>query len=57
MELQHEQSDRLVGVEIDGEAAPFPPGAPPNPADLLSDELDRFSRDRIYEDATRAAAT
>jgi len=57
VELQHEQSDRLVGVEIDGEAAPFPPGAPPNPADLLSDELDRFSRDRIYEDATRAAAT
>jgi glucose-6-phosphate dehydrogenase assembly protein OpcA len=56
VELEHEQADRLVGVEIDGEPAPFPPGAPPAPADLLSDELDRFSRDRIYEDAVRAAA-
>jgi glucose-6-phosphate dehydrogenase assembly protein OpcA len=54
--LEHEQADRLVGVEIDGEPAQFPPGAPPHPADLLSDELDRFSRDRVYEDATRAAA-
>ena len=54
--LEHERSDRLVGVEIDGEAAPFPPGAPPDPADLLSDELDRFGRDTIYEQAVRAAA-
>ncbi len=55
LELEHEPSDRLVGVEVDGEPAPFPPGDPPDPADLLSDELDRFSRDRIYEDAARAA--
>ena len=53
--LEHELSDRLVGVELDGEPAPFPPGDPPRPADLLSDELDRLSRDRIYEDAVRAA--
>jgi len=26
-------------------------------SDLLSDELDRYDRDRIYEDAVRAAAT
>jgi len=56
VELEHEPSDRLVGVEVDGEPAPFPPGDPPDPADLLSDELDRFARDRIYEDAVRAAA-
>jgi glucose-6-phosphate dehydrogenase assembly protein OpcA len=56
VELEHDPSDRLVGVEVDGEAAPFPPGDPPDPADLLSDELDRFSRDRVYEDAVRAAA-
>jgi glucose-6-phosphate dehydrogenase assembly protein OpcA len=56
IELEHDPSDRLVGVEIDGRPAPFPPGDPPLPADLLSEELDRFSRDRIYEDAVRAAA-
>jgi glucose-6-phosphate dehydrogenase assembly protein OpcA len=53
IELEHEPSDRLVGVEIDGEAAPFPPGDPPAGSDLLSEELDRFGRDRIYEEAVR----
>ena len=43
-------------MKVDGESAPFPPGDPPDPADLLSDELDRFSRDRVYEEAARAAA-
>jgi glucose-6-phosphate dehydrogenase assembly protein OpcA len=52
--LEHEEADRLRGVEIDGEPAPFPPGDPPVPADLLSDELERFTRDRVYEDAVRA---
>jgi glucose-6-phosphate dehydrogenase assembly protein OpcA len=56
VELEHEPSDRLVGVEIDGEPAPFPPGDPPLPADLLSDELDRLARDPVYEAAVRAAA-
>jgi glucose-6-phosphate dehydrogenase assembly protein OpcA len=56
IELEHDSADRLVGVEIDGEPAPFPPGDPPDPAELLSDELDRFGRDRIYEQAVRAAA-
>jgi len=55
VELEHDPTDRLVGVEIDGEPAPFPPGDPPPPAELLSDELDRFGRDRIYEEAVRAA--
>jgi glucose-6-phosphate dehydrogenase assembly protein OpcA len=53
--LEHEPSDRLAGVEIDGRPAPFPPGDPPDASDLLSEELDRFDRDRIYEDAVRAA--
>jgi glucose-6-phosphate dehydrogenase-like protein OpcA len=56
VELEHEPADSLVGVEIDGEPAPFPPGDPPEPAELLSDELDRFGRDRIYEEAVRRAA-
>jgi glucose-6-phosphate dehydrogenase assembly protein OpcA len=57
VELEHEPSDRLVGVELDGEPAPFPPGDPPLPADLLSDELDKLSSDPIYEAAVRAAVT
>jgi glucose-6-phosphate dehydrogenase assembly protein OpcA len=55
VELEHEPSDRLAGVEIDGEPAAFPPGDAPSGADLLSAELDKFSRDRIYEEAVRAA--
>ncbi|MFL6021283.1 MAG: glucose-6-phosphate dehydrogenase assembly protein OpcA [Gaiellaceae bacterium] len=55
VELEHERADRLVGVELDGEPAPFPPGDPPSPADVLSEELDKFARDRIYEDAVRGA--
>ena len=45
-----------MGVDVDGEPAPFPPGSPPDPADLLSDELEQYTRDRIYEDAVRATA-
>ena len=56
IELEHEPSDRLVGVEIDGKPAPFPPGDRPEAADLLSEELDRYDRDRVYEAAVEAAA-
>jgi Glucose-6-phosphate dehydrogenase subunit len=56
IELEIVPSDRLKGVDVDGEPTPFPPGEPPLPSDLLSDELDRFGRDPIYEDAVRAAA-
>ena len=55
IQLEHEPADSLIGVDVDGEPAPFPPGDPPDPSDLLSDELERFSRDRIYEEAVRAA--
>jgi len=55
-ELEHEPAERLEGVDIDGEPAPFPAGEAPSPVDLLSDELDKFNRDPIYEDAVRAAA-
>ena len=54
IELEHEAADRLRGVEVDGEPTPFPPGDRPHPSELLSDELDRFGRDRIYEAAVRA---
>jgi glucose-6-phosphate dehydrogenase assembly protein OpcA len=55
VEVEHDPSDRLVGVEIDGEPAPFPPGDPPTGADVLSEELDTFGRDPIYEGAVKAA--
>ena len=54
IELEHREANRLVGVDVDGEPAPFPPGDPPDPADLLSDELEQFTRDRAYEEAVRA---
>src|SRR5436305_3443332 len=57
VEVELRESDRLVGVEVDGTPTQFPPGAPPEPADQLSEQLDQFSRDRIYEEAVRAAAT
>jgi glucose-6-phosphate dehydrogenase assembly protein OpcA len=53
--VEHEPAEKLVGVDLDGVPAPFPPGDPPNPADQLSDELDRLSRDPVYEAAVRAA--
>ena len=55
--VEHDPSDRLDGIDLDGEPAPFPPGDPPLPADLLSDELDRLARDAVYEAAVRAAVT
>jgi glucose-6-phosphate dehydrogenase assembly protein OpcA len=56
VELEHEEADHLASVDLDGKHAPFPPGDPPPPADLLSEQLDRFERDRIYEEAVRSAA-
>jgi len=55
IEVELVEADRLEGIDLDGEPAPFPPGDPPSPSEVLSEELDRFTRDRIYEDAVRAA--
>jgi hypothetical protein len=54
IELEHVAADRLLGVDLDGEPAPFPPGDPPAASDVLSDELDRFGRDPVYEAAVAA---
>lgn len=56
IELEHVDAARLEGIELDGEPAPFPPGDPPQPSDVLSEELERFTRDPVYEAAVRAVA-
>jgi hypothetical protein len=55
IELTVDPADLLEGVDLDGEPAPFPPGQAPPSSELLSDELDRYGRDAVYEQAVRAA--
>ena len=52
---EHEPAETLLGVYVDGAAIDAPPGEPPPPSDLLSDQLERFTRDPVYEAAVRAA--
>jgi glucose-6-phosphate dehydrogenase-like protein OpcA len=54
--LEHEPADRLEEVALDGEPVGLPPGDPPASSELLSDELDDYDRDRVYEQAALAAA-
>jgi hypothetical protein len=54
--LEHDPAERLEGVSLDGEAVPLPPGDPPSPSDVLSDELERFTPDPVYEAAVLAVA-
>jgi hypothetical protein len=53
--VEVDEHETLEGVDLDGEAAPFPPGNPPAASDVLSAQLDRFGRDPVYEAAVRAA--
>jgi hypothetical protein len=55
IELEHVGAERLEGIDLDGSPAPFPPGDPPQPSDVLSDELERYTPDPIYEGAVLAA--
>ena len=54
--LQHDPAERLEGVTLDDDAVPLPPGDPPAPSDVLSDELERFTPDPVYEAAVLATA-
>lgn len=56
VELAHEEADELTGIDVDGAACPVPREFPTS-SDLLSAELDEFSRDRVYEAAALAAVT
>jgi hypothetical protein len=54
VELAHEPAAEVEYVAVDGEDVPPPREPARSASDLLSDELDRFARDRVYEDAVRA---
>ena len=56
LELEHEDADELKVVNVDGAACPVPKERLTS-SDLLSAELDEFSRDRVYEAAALAAVT
>jgi glucose-6-phosphate dehydrogenase assembly protein OpcA len=56
VELELDERERLEGIDLDGKPAPFPPGKPPGASDVLSAQLDRYGRDRIYEAAVEAAS-
>jgi Glucose-6-phosphate dehydrogenase subunit len=57
IELEHDPAERLEGVALDGEPVPLPPGDPPTPSDVLSDELERYTADPVYEAAVFATNT
>jgi hypothetical protein len=53
--LEHVDAERLEGIDLDGVPVSFPPGDPPLPSDVLSEELDKFTRDPVYEAAVLTA--
>lgn len=57
VEVEHEPADSLLSVFVDGVAIDAPPGEPPFPPDLLSDELETYTRNPVYEAAVAGAAT
>jgi hypothetical protein len=55
--LEIDERERIEGIDLDGKPAPFPPGKPPGSSDVLSAQLDRFSREPIYEAAVGATTS
>ena len=55
IDLLHEPAGELAALEVDGDPVAAPRSDPETPSELLSDELDCFSRDRIYESALVSA--
>jgi hypothetical protein len=53
--LEHDPADDLTAVAVDGEPVEPAPDEPKSPSDLLSDQLEIFGSDRIYEDAVRGS--
>jgi hypothetical protein len=55
-ELEHEEAELTERIEVDGEPVDRPRGDRPSGSDLLSEELEQYGRDRVYEEAVRSAA-
>ena len=55
VELDHEAAELTELIEVDGQPVEPPRGDRPSGSDLLSDELEQYGRDRIYEEAVQAA--
>jgi glucose-6-phosphate dehydrogenase assembly protein OpcA len=55
VELVHDPAEAVEAVAWNGNAVTPPAGEPPTASDLLSEELDRFDRDPVYEAALQAA--
>ena len=53
LELEHDPAGEVELMAIDGKDVPSPRAERRSPSDLLSDQLEIFGRDRIYEEAVR----
>ena len=56
VDLEHVAADELKAVAVDGHDIEAPRTTPPTPSELLSNELDHYGHDPIYEEAVRTAA-
>ena len=56
LELTHEPAGEVELVEVDGKVVLSPRAERRSASELLSDQLEIFSRDRIYEEAVRGLA-
>ena len=54
VELEHEPADEVEVVEADGDPVERGAGLPKSASDLLSDQLEVFMRDPMYEEAVRS---
>ncbi|MGH2996062.1 MAG: OpcA/G6PD domain-containing protein, partial [Gaiellaceae bacterium] len=54
VDLEREPAGEIELVEVDGREVRPARLEPKTPSDLLSQELERFGRDRIYEEAVRS---
>jgi hypothetical protein len=55
--LSWRSAESVVSIRVDGDAVKPPVDAAESGPDLLSNELDLFGRDPVYEAAVRAASS
>jgi hypothetical protein len=54
LSLERDEAAEVSTVELDGEAVPAPPPDARSPSDLLSEQLDAFGREPVYEETLGA---